>query len=150
MQRCFPAASVMTTMTGSCREPSEKCIKKGGNLPYFSPVRGGKEIAHILPCREKKGAQKGVFHEKRHFSEHKEGGITMAVFRIEKTRDYTVMSNHHLRNTALSLKKQRGFSPSCSRCRRNGITPQGASPVSARTALTAFAPGCGNWRNRAM
>jgi len=28
----------------------------------------------------------------------------MAVFRIEKTRDYTVMSNHHLRNAGLSLK----------------------------------------------
>ena len=28
----------------------------------------------------------------------------MAVFRIEETRDYTVMANHHLRNTALSLK----------------------------------------------
>lgn len=28
----------------------------------------------------------------------------MAVFRIEKTRDYTVMSNHHLRNAQLSLK----------------------------------------------
>ena len=28
----------------------------------------------------------------------------MAVFRIEKIRDYTVMSNHHLRNTNLSLK----------------------------------------------
>ena len=28
----------------------------------------------------------------------------MAVFRVEKTRDYTVMSNHHLRNTELSLK----------------------------------------------
>ena len=28
----------------------------------------------------------------------------MAVFRIEKTRDYTVMSNHHLRNKSLSLK----------------------------------------------
>ena len=27
----------------------------------------------------------------------------MAVFRIDKTRDYTVMSNHHLRNTELSL-----------------------------------------------
>ena len=27
----------------------------------------------------------------------------MAVFRIERTRDYTVMSNHHLRNKALSL-----------------------------------------------
>ena len=28
----------------------------------------------------------------------------MAVFRVKKTRDYTVMSNHHLRNTDLSLK----------------------------------------------
>ena len=28
----------------------------------------------------------------------------MAVFRIDKTRDYTVMSNHHFRNTSLSLK----------------------------------------------
>ncbi len=28
----------------------------------------------------------------------------MAVFRIEKTRDYTVMSNHHLRDMNLSLK----------------------------------------------
>ena len=31
----------------------------------------------------------------------------MAVFRIEKTRNYTVMANHHLRNTALSLKAKR-------------------------------------------
>lgn len=28
----------------------------------------------------------------------------MAVFRIERTHDYTVMSNHHLRNGELSLK----------------------------------------------
>ena len=35
----------------------------------------------------------------------------MAVFRIEKTRDYTVMSNHHLRNTALSLKAKGLFTP---------------------------------------
>ena len=28
----------------------------------------------------------------------------MAVFRVEKTRDYTVMANHHLRNMELSLK----------------------------------------------
>ena len=28
----------------------------------------------------------------------------MAVFRVEKTKDYTVMANHHLRNTTLSLK----------------------------------------------
>lgn len=30
----------------------------------------------------------------------------MAVFRIEKTRNYTVMSNHHLRNAGLSLKSK--------------------------------------------
>lgn len=28
----------------------------------------------------------------------------MAVFRVEKTKNYTVMANHHLRNTTLSLK----------------------------------------------
>lgn len=28
----------------------------------------------------------------------------MAVFRIEKTRDFTVMSNHHLKNRNLTLK----------------------------------------------
>ena len=31
----------------------------------------------------------------------------MAVFRIEKTRDYTVMSNHHLKDRTLTLKFQR-------------------------------------------
>ena len=30
----------------------------------------------------------------------------MAVFRFERTRDYTVMSNHHLRDKALSLKSK--------------------------------------------
>ena len=34
----------------------------------------------------------------------------MAVFRIERTKDYTVMSNHHLRNHELS-SRQRGFFP---------------------------------------
>ena len=28
----------------------------------------------------------------------------MAIFRVEKTKDYTVMSNHHLRDKNLSLK----------------------------------------------
>ena len=27
----------------------------------------------------------------------------MAVFRVQKTQNYTIMSNHHLRNKALSL-----------------------------------------------
>jgi len=30
----------------------------------------------------------------------------MAVFRVEKTRDYTVMANHHLKNKDLSLKSK--------------------------------------------
>ncbi len=30
----------------------------------------------------------------------------MSVFRIEKNRNYTVMSNHHLRNKELSLKSK--------------------------------------------
>jgi hypothetical protein len=30
--------------------------------------------------------------------------MQLAVFRVEKTKDYTVMANHHLRNTTLSLK----------------------------------------------
>lgn len=34
------------------------------------------------------------------------GGMLMAVFRVEKTRDYTVMVNHHLRNKELSLKSK--------------------------------------------
>ena len=37
----------------------------------------------------------------------------MAVFRIEKTRDYTVMSNHHLRNAGLSLKSKGLLSMIC-------------------------------------
>ena len=32
--------------------------------------------------------------------------IKVAVFRIERNRDYTVMSNHHLRDTGLSLKSK--------------------------------------------
>ena len=37
-------------------------------------------------------------------TQNSEGVRSMAVFRIERTRDYTVMSNHHLRNANLSLK----------------------------------------------
>ena len=28
----------------------------------------------------------------------------MAIYRVERTRDYTVMSNHHLKDRGLSLK----------------------------------------------
>ncbi len=36
--------------------------------------------------------------------EGKKGVFVMAVFRVEKTKDFTVMCNHHLRNVKLSLK----------------------------------------------
>ena len=32
----------------------------------------------------------------------------MAVFRVQKTQNYTIMSNHHLRNKAL-CSRRRGF-----------------------------------------
>lgn len=40
----------------------------------------------------------------------------MAVFRIEKTRDYTVMANHHLRNTKTLYG---GYPAVCYGTRRN-------------------------------
>ena len=73
----------------------------------------------------------------------------MAVFRIEKTRDYTVMSNHHLRDKSLSLKAKGLLSLMLS-CRRSGTIPPRGWPGSARMALTVSAPGCGSWRNTAM
>ncbi len=33
----------------------------------------------------------------------------MAVFRVQKTQNYTIMSNHHLRNKALFRSRRRGF-----------------------------------------
>ena len=51
-----------------------------------------------------------LFPENQHFIRPPKGSDMMAVFRIEKTRDYTVLSNHHLRNAGLSLKSK-GCSP---------------------------------------
>ena len=46
----------------------------------------------------------------------------MAVFRIEKTRDYTVMSNHHLKDRTLTLKSKGLLSMMLSSL-TSGITP---------------------------
>ena len=73
----------------------------------------------------------------------------MAVFRIEKTRDYTVMSNHHLRDRSLSLKAKGLLSLMLSLPEEWTIPPRGWLG-SAKMALTASAPGCGSWRNTAM
>lgn len=71
----------------------------------------------------------------------------MAVFRIEKTRDYTVMANHHLRNTALSLKAK-GLLSLMLLCRRIGTTPPKALPGYAGMEWTVFVLRFGSWRMR--
>ena len=58
----------------------------------------------------------------------------MAVFRVERTRDYTVMSNYHLKDTGLTLKAKGLLSMMLS-CRMSGITQRGAWPPSARESV---------------
>ena len=52
----------------------------------------------------------------------------MAVFRVEKNKGYTVMSNHHLRNKELSLKAKGLLSQMLSLPRRLGLHPCRAVP----------------------
>ncbi len=61
----------------------------------------------------------------------------MAVFRVEKTKDFTVMSNHHLRNTELSLKAK-GFFRSCCPCRRIGIIPPRGLPIFCKDGVDSI------------
>ena len=82
-----------------------KLYEYGWEIPCFLPVGGANEAAHILSLMGgraviwgRKPAETNTFQNRR-----KEVS-NMAVFRIEKTRDYTVMSNHHLRDKSLSLK----------------------------------------------
>ena len=53
----------------------------------------------------------------------------MAVFRIEKTRDYTVMSNHHLRDQSLSLKAKGLLSMMLSLPEEWNYTTRGLAPI---------------------
>lgn len=54
----------------------------------------------------------------------------MAVFRVEKTRDYTVMANHHLKNRALTLKAKGLLSPMLSLPEDWDYTLKGLSLIS--------------------
>lgn len=84
---------------------TQNCMKTGGKSPYFSPVGSANEAAHILSLMGGRAAIQGRNPaETNTFQNRRKEVSNMAVFRIEKTRDYTVMANHHLRNTALSLK----------------------------------------------
>ena len=54
----------------------------------------------------------------------------MAVFRVERTRDYTVMSNHHLKNKDLSLKAKGLLSQMLSLPENWDYTLRGLSAIS--------------------
>lgn len=70
----------------------------------------------------------------------------MAVFRIEKTKDYTIMSNHHLKNRELSLKAKgllwryrmrwRNVCIACTAMKRTGETKSGITRHITRLMLT--------------
>ena len=83
----------------------------------------------------------------------------MAVFRIERTKDYTVMSNHHLRNQELSLKAKgllsmmlslpddwnyttRGLAKIC----KEGVDAIGGALGSWKPPVTSCATSCGTGR----
>ena len=71
----------------------------------------------------------------------------MAVFRIEKTRDYTVMANHHLRNTALSLKAKGLLSLMLSLPEDWDYTTKGLARIcrDGSGQHLCYGPGAGGW-----
>ena len=73
----------------------------------------------------------------------------MAVFRIEKTRDYTVMSNHHLRDKSLSLKAKGLLSLMLSLPEEWDYTTKGLARI-CKDGVDSICAGCGSWRNTAM
>ena len=72
----------------------------------------------------------------------------MAVFRVEKNSSYTVMSNHHLRNRALSLKAK-GLLSQMLPCRKIGTIPCKGWPVSTGKASMRYGRLSGNWNRQA-
>ncbi len=61
----------------------------------------------MFPCGRNGGVQTGKPLKINTFYFHRKEDAKMAVFRIEKTRDYTVMSNHHLKDRTLTPEIQR-------------------------------------------
>ena len=62
----------------------------------------------------------------------------MAVFRVEKTRDYTVMSNHHLKNKNLSLKAKGLLSQMLSLSDEWDYSLKGLASTFSQTAYTIY------------
>ena len=73
----------------------------------------------------------------------------MAVFRVERTRDYTVMSNYHLKDTCLTLKAKGLLSMMLSLPDEWNYTTR-AWPPSARKAWRRLARPSGSWKARGI
>ena len=84
--------------------PNSSAVIGVENLRFLSLWLAFRTGRGCFPIREVAEAYRQTKRENQHFSFSEEGGAKMAVFRIEKTRDYTVMSNYHLRDMSLSLK----------------------------------------------
>ena len=72
----------------------------------------------------------------------------MAVFRVEKNSGYTVMSNHHLRNRALSLKAKGLLSQMLSLPEDWDYTLQGLARIN-RESIDAIRQAIRNWNRQA-
>ncbi len=79
----------------------------GGISLIISSVGGRNKTAHIFSHRKRPRRNRGTISPKTTlFKFTRKEDKKMAVFRIEKTRDYTVMSNHHLKDRTLTLKSK--------------------------------------------
>ena len=83
-----------------------KLHRKELKISCFSPAINGKAPAHEFSHPGYPGGIEAAFSLKINTFSDRRGGEIMAVFRIEKTCDYTVMSNHHLCNAGQSLKSK--------------------------------------------
>ena len=70
----------------------------------------------------------------------------MAVFRVEKNKGYTVMSNHHLRNKELSLKAKGLLSQMLSLPEDWDYTLAGLSLINREKYRRYPRPQYGNWK----
>ena len=73
------------------------------------------------------------------------GVENMAVFRVERNKGYTVMSNHHLRNKDLSLKAKGLLSQMLSLPEDWDYTLQRLVPYQPGAASTRSGPQSGSW-----
>ena len=103
-------------------------------MPSCYAVRANKALIYAA-LRARKWERQGLipFPSKLRFycvtNPTKRGDEAMAVFRMEKNKGYTVMSNHHLPNKELSLKAKGLIScsmQSFSKPRRKSVVPSAA------------------------